>query len=255
MIDRMRSVGVLAAAATLLTAGLLHADEEHHWSYQGATGPSHWAAMEHEYASCGAGKAQSPIDIEDSAARKSDLPAIAFDYKPSPLKIVDNGHTVQVVYAPGSSITVQGKQYELVQFHFHKPSEEKINGKPADMVVHLVHRDRDGKLAVVAVLLQAGASNPLIETLWKNVPKEKEKEQDVPGVEVNAAQLLPANRTAYYTFTGSLTTPPCSEGVTWFVLKARATISKDELASFGKVYATNARPTQPLNGREIRSTQ
>jgi carbonic anhydrase len=123
------------------------------------------------------------------------------------------------------------------------------------MVVHLVHRDRDGKLAVVAVLLQAGASNRLIETLWKNVPKEKEKEQEVPGVQVNAAELLPANKAAYYTFAGSLTTPPCSEDVTWFVLKARTTISKDELASFGKLYPMNARPTQPLNGREIRATE
>src|SRR3954468_14252641 len=176
MIDRMRGVSVLAAAASLMAAGVLQADEEHHWSYQGATGPSHWAAMEHEYATCGAGKTQSPIDIEDSGAKKSELPAIAFDYKPSPLKIIDNGHTVQINYAPGSSITVAGKQYQLVQFHFHKPSEEKINGKPADMVVHLVHRDSDGKLAVVGVLLQAGAANSLIETLWKNVPTQKEKE-------------------------------------------------------------------------------
>jgi carbonic anhydrase len=254
MINRMRAVGVLVAAASLATAGLLVA-EDHHWSYQGTTGPAKWASLEHEYATCSAGKTQSPIDIEDSAAKKTDLPPISFDYKPSPLKIVDNGHTVQVIYAPGSSITVAGKQYELVQFHFHKPSEEKINGKPADMVVHLVHRDRDGKLAVVAVLLQAGASNRLIETLWKNVPKEKEKEQEVPGVQVNAAELLPANKAAYYTFAGSLTTPPCSEDVTWFVLKARTTISKDELASFGKLYPMNARPTQPLNGREIRATE
>jgi carbonic anhydrase len=162
---------------------------------------------------------------------------------------------VQVDYAPGSSITVQGKQYDLVQFHFHKPSEEKINGKASDMVVHLVHRDRDGKLAVVAVLLEAGASSSLIETLWKNVPKEKGEEHDVQGVEVNAADLLPANKAGYYTFAGSLTTPPCSEGVTWFVLKARTTMSKDEIARFGKLYSMNARPTQPLNGREIRATR
>jgi carbonic anhydrase len=257
MINRIRgvSVGVLVAAASIATAGWVHADDEHHWSYQGATGPAHWAALEHDYASCGVGKTQSPIDIEDALAKKGDLPAIAFDYKPSPLKIVDNGHTVEVMYAPGSSITVQGKQYELVQFHFHKPSEEKINGKSADMVVHLVHRDRDGKLAVVAVLLEAGGSSQLIETLWKNIPKEKEKEQDVQGVEVNAADLLPANKAAYYTFAGSLTTPPCSEGVTWFVLKARTPVSKDEVARFAQLYPMNARPTQPLNGREIRATQ
>ena len=114
MVNRKRGVGLLVAAVSMAAAGLLLAEEEHHWGYQGATGPSHWAAMEHEYATCGVGKTQSPIDIEDSAAKKSELPAIAFDYKPSPLKIVDNGHTVQVIYAPGSSITVAGKQYELV---------------------------------------------------------------------------------------------------------------------------------------------
>lgn len=255
MINRMRSLNVLAAAASVVAAGLLHADEEHHWSYQGSTGPAKWGALEHEYATCGIGKTQSPIDIEDSVAKKSDLPAIAFDYKPSPLKIIDNGHTVQVDYAPGSSITVQGKQYDLVQFHFHKPSEEKINGKSSDMVAHLVHRDRDGNLAVVAVLLKAGGANNLIDTLWKNVPKEKNKQQAVASVQVNAADLLPANKSAYYTFAGSLTTPPCSEGVTWFVLKTPTSISKDELASFGHIYSMNARPTQPLNGREIRSTQ
>jgi len=256
MIDRTFRVGVLVAAVSIATAGFLYAAEEHHWSYQGSTGPSKWASLEHDYSACGVGKTQSPIDIEDSVAKKEDLPPITFDYKPSPLKIVDNGHTVQVIYAPGSSITVAGKQYALQQFHFHKPSEEKVNGKPADMVVHLVHRDADGKLAVVAVLLQAtGASNSLIETLWKNIPKEKEKEQEVAGVQVNAADLLPANKAAYYTFMGSLTTPPCSEGVTWFVLKARTTISKDELASFGKLYPMNARPTQGLNGREIRATK
>jgi carbonic anhydrase len=255
MIDRIRGFGVLAAALSITAAGLLHADEEHHWSYHGSTGPAKWATLEHEYEACGVGKTQSPIDIEDAAAKKSALPAIAFDYKPSPLKIIDNGHTVQISYAPGSSMTVQGKRYDLVQFHFHKPSEEKINGKSSDMVVHLVHRDREGKLAVVAVLLKAGAANSLIETLWKNVPKEKEKEQAVQGVEINAADLLPANKAAYYTFAGSLTTPPCSEGVTWFVLKTPTSISKDELSRFGHLYSMNARPTQPLNGREIRATQ
>src|SRR5215471_3375312 len=199
MIDRKLGAGVLVAAASLVTAGLLYAAEEHHWSYQGSTGPAKWASLEHEYSACGVGKAQSPIDIEDSVAKKSDLPAITFDYKPSPLKIVDNGHTVQVDYAPGSSITVQGKQYDLVQFHFHKPSEETINGKSADMVAHLVHRDRDGNLAVVAVLLKAGGVNKAVQAVFDHLPAKKEKETEVKGVEVNAADLLPANK-AYYTF-------------------------------------------------------
>lgn len=254
MLERTRHLVLIAAAASLAASGTLHA-EGHHWTYQGSTGPAKWSTLESEFKACGLGKTQSPIDIRDADAKKSDLSAIAFDYKPSPLRIIDNGHTLQVDYAPGSSINVQGKQYELVQFHFHKPSEEKINGKAFDMVAHLVHKDRDGNLAVVAVLLKSGRANSVIDTLWRNVPKEKNKEREVQGVQVNAADLLPANNAAYYTFTGSLTTPPCSEGVTWFVLKEPATISKDELARFAQLYPMNARPTQPLNGREIRVSQ
>ena len=168
---------------------------------------------------------------------------------------VNNGHTIQVTVGGGNFITIGNTTYELQEFHFHRPSEEKINGKASAMVAHLVHKDRDGNLAVVAVLLETGASSRLIETLWKNVPKQKGKEREVQGVEVNAADLLPANRAVYYTFTGSLTTPPCSEGVTWFVLKSPTPISKDEVARFAQLYPMNARPTQPLNGREIRVSQ
>ena len=254
MIHAMRKFGLLVVTGSILAAPPLHAEEKHHWSYSGDTGPAQWAALESAYNACGIGKMQSPIDIRDSVAKKSALPAIAFDYKPSPLKIVDNGHTIQVDYAPGSFITVQGKRYELVQFHFHKPSEEKINGESADMVAHLVHKNDDGNLAVVAVMLKTGPANKLVETLWKNLPPEKEKEIAVEGVQVNAADLLPAKKAAYYTFTGSLTTPPCSEGVTWFVLKTPTSISNTEVARFAQLYPMNARPTQPLNGREIRTT-
>jgi carbonic anhydrase len=255
MVDPKRGFVVIAATIAMAAPRTVHAEDEHHWSYRGSTGPAEWAALETEYTACGLGKAQSPIDIRDADAKKSDLSPIAFDYKPSPLRIIDNGHTVQVDYAPGSSISVQGKRYDLVQFHFHRPSEEKIDGKSADMVAHLVHKDRDGNLAVVAVLLKAGGSSRLIDTLWKNVPKAKGEERVVPGVEVNAADLLPANKAAYYTFTGSLTTPPCSEGVTWFVLKTPASISQDEVVRFAHLYPMNARPTQPVNGREIRVTR
>ena len=200
------------------------------------------------------GKTQSPIDIRDSVAKKTDLPVINFDYRPSTLKIIDNGHTIQINYGPGSFITVGSKQYELVQFHFHKPSEEQVNGKRFDMVAHLVHKDRDGKLAVVAVLLATGAANPLIQNLWDNLPKEKESEIVVDAVKINVADLLPQNK-AYYTFAGSLTTPPCSEGVTWFVLKNPTSISTDQIARFAKSYPMNARPVQALNGREVRASK
>ena len=132
--------------------------EGHHWSYGKHGGPAEWGELDQTFASCQLGKVQSPIDIRD--AKAADLPAIKFDYKPAPLKLIDNGHTIQVNYAPGSTIWVGGKSYELLQFHFHKPSEEKIDGKSHDMVAHLVHKGDGGKLAVVAVLLDKGGANP-----------------------------------------------------------------------------------------------
>ena len=243
----------LAACAVLALAAEHAAHDTPHWSYAGATGPTHWAELEKDFNLCGAGATQSPIDIRDESVRASDLPHIEFHYQPSKLRIIDNGHTIQVNYAPGSFITVGEKRFELVQFHFHKPSEEKVNGKSYDMVAHLVHRDSDGHLAVVAVFLSAGGGhNSLIDTLWGNLPKTKEAEIAVDAVTIDAASLLPADH-AYYTFAGSLTTPPCSEGVTWFVLQHPTTVSSDEVARFGKVYAQNARPVQPLNGRQIKA--
>jgi len=255
----MRTLGYLVAiaiSAPLLLLGPASAEEHGavHWSYNGKTGPAKWGTLEEEYSSCGLGKVQSPIDIHDNVAKKADLPAIEFDYKPSPLKIIDNGHRMQINYAPGRCMTAGGKQYELQQVHFHKPSEEKINGKSFAMVTHLVHKDSDGKLAVVAVLLSTGADNPFIKTLWANLPKEKGHEQSVDAVTINVADLLPKDR-SYYTFAGSLTTPPCSEGVTWFVLKHPASVSSAEVARFGKSYPMNARPTQPVNGREIAASK
>jgi carbonic anhydrase len=161
---------------------------------------------------------------------------------------------VQVNVAPGSTLTVGGKRYQLVQFHFHKPSEEMIDGKRFDMVAHLVHRDAAGHLAVVAVPLRSGAPNSLIAKVWRNLPKRQGLEVAAKGIAINAAQLLPASR-GYYAFQGSLTTPPCSEGVRWFVLKTPVDISAGEVAAFGTLYPANARPVQPLNGREILSTR
>lgn len=238
--------------AIMLLACSASADEKHHphWSYSGSTGPASWGALEHDYDSCAHGKTQSPIDIRDDAVHKADLPAINFSYQSSALKIIDNGHTIQVNYAPGSFITVDGHRYDLVQFHFHHPSEEQINDKNFDMVAHLVHRDSEGRLAVVAVLLAKGSGNPLIDTLWSHIPAEKEKESVVTSTSINVATLLPAER-GYYTFTGSLTTPPCTEGVKWLVLKNPASVSGAQIARFAALYPLDARPVQPLNGREI----
>ena len=237
--------------ATILCCGYKAQAEGEHWSYKGHGGPAKWAELDHEFATCGLGKVQSPIDIR--GAKVADLPAIRFNYKPSPLKLIDNGHTIQVNYAPGSSIDVGDAHYELLQFHFHKPSEEKIQGKSHAMVAHLVHKSAEGKLAVVAVLLDKGGANPTIDTIWMNLPKEKEKETSV-NASVDAATLVPRDK-GYYTFQGSLTTPPCSEGVRWFVLKTPMKITESEIMAFGKLYPMNARPTQPLNGRAIEATR
>jgi len=223
-----------------------------HWTYTGAEGPAKWGALDSSFATCKTGKEQSPIDIRNP--QKATLAPIQFNYKPVPLKVIDNGHTVQVNYAPGSTITVGDHKYELKQFHFHHPSEEKVNGQAFDMVAHLVHGGADGKLAVVAVLLKQGQANSAIQAVWDHVPKQKGVETAAEGVTINAADLLPEAR-AYYTFAGSLTTPPCSEGVTWFVLKSASAISPQQLATFAKLYPLNARPTQALEGRVVKVSE
>jgi carbonic anhydrase len=236
---------------TIVLIGGIAAQEPHtghSWDYGVSHGPSHWGDLEPDFATCKTGHHQSPIDIRNP--KKADLPTLHFDYKPSPLHIVDNGHTIMINYEPGSSLSVGENKYTLKQFHFHRPSEEKINGKSFEMTLHLVHADSEGKLAVVAVLLQEGKDNPLVRELWKDVPKEKEKEAIFGHVQIDVSQLVPSDH-GYYTFSGSLTTPPCSEDVTWFVLKHPMTISHAEVQRFSKLYRNDARPTQPLYDRTV----
>lgn len=240
-----------ALAVVALTGGLPAHAEGTHWSYGKHGGPAEWGGLDQAFAGCGLGKVQSPIDIR--GAKTADLPPIVFDYRPTPLRLIDNGHTIQVNYAPGSAITVGADRYELLQFHFHKPSEEKIDGKAHAMVAHLVHKGSDGTLAVVAVLLDKGRGNPTIDAVWHHLPRQKAKEVAAPVV-IDAARLLPSDK-GYYAFRGSLTTPPCSEGVRWFVLKTPMTLTPDEITTFARLYPMNARPVQPLNGRPIESTR
>ncbi len=218
-----------------------------HWGYADGTGPAHWGDMKHEFSTCKTGKQQSPINI--SGAHSASLPAISFSYQATPLNVVNNGHTIQVNYAPGSHITVAGKQYELLQFHFHSPSEHEVNGKPADMVAHLVHKAADGQLGVIGVLMKKGTRNPLIEKIWKHMPTH-EGEYSKAAIKINAEDLLPANR-AYYHYSGSLTTPPCSEGVNWIVLKNMVDVSAAQVGAFTDIFHKSTRPVQPLNGRRI----
>ena len=227
-----------------------------HWSYEGAKGPEHWGDLDPEYARCKAGKEQSPIDIRN--AQKANLPALRFDDKSGPLKyLINNGHTIRVNYhAPGSGdfLIVGDKRYELTQFHFHRPSEEYIHGKPYDMVLHLMYEASDGKVAGVAVLLKSGSANATIQQIWEHMPTTAGKEEEIPGVEIDPSGLLPSN-TAYYTYMGSLTAPPCTEDVVWFVLKTPMDISAKQIRAFAKLYPHNVRPVQPLNLRVVQESR
>jgi carbonic anhydrase len=221
-----------------------------HWSYQGEGGPDQWAQIKPEFATCASGKRQSPIDIRDGIAVQLD--PVLFDYKPSAFRVIDNGHTVQVNVAPGNTIEVMNRRYELVQFHFHRPSEERVNGRQFDMVAHLVHKDPEGRLAVVAVLLDRGISQPVVQMVWNNLPLEKGEELAAKS-EIDLNQLLPSER-GYFTYMGSLTTPPCSEGVLWMVMKNPVSISSEQIGIFSRMYPMNARPVQATSGRMIKGS-
>jgi carbonic anhydrase len=207
----------------------------------------------------GAGGNRNQHDAHNTKAEKSfiektGLPVLKFEYNSVPLNLIDNVLTIQVNYPAGSTLTVGKKLYALKQFQFHHPSEEHVNGHAYDMVVHLVHANGEGHLAVVAVFLKKGNANPLIDLVWQNLPSAKEKAVHVSGVTFNAEDLLPADH-GYYTFSGSLTTPPCAEGVTWYLMKTPVALSEAQVAAFAKLYPRNARPIQAANGRVILETQ
>jgi len=223
-----------------------------HWGYAGLGGPENWGKINSSYTTCGTGKRQSPIDIRGGI--KVDLEPIRFDYRTTEFRIVDNGHTVQVDVGEGNSITVMGQTYPLVQFHFHRPSEERINGKSFDMVVHLVHKDYDNHLAVIAIPMEKGMENPVIQTLWNHLPLEVGMDVAPPDVTINLANLLPQSR-EYYTYMGSLTTPPCTENVLWMVFKNPVPVSQEQIGIFARLYPNNARPVQPANDRLIKGSR
>ena len=223
-----------------------HGDQ---WSYEGETGPANWGRHP-KWSQCATGTRQSPIDLRDGM--KVDLEPIVFDYRPSAFNVVDNGHTIQVNVGPGNTISLGGKSYELLQFHFHRPSEERINGKGFEMVIHLEHKDTEGKLAVVAVLLERGKAQNMIQTVWNNLPLEK-NDTVTPSIVINVADVLPARRD-YFTYMGSMTTPPCSEGVLWMVMKEPVQASPAQMALFSRLYPLNARPIQASSGRVVKES-
>jgi carbonic anhydrase len=224
-------------------AAKAHADAAPHWAYEGEMGPDHWGSA---FPTCASGKSQSPLDIKEPFEKGTY--EIKPNYTTGQLKILNNGHTIQVNVPPGSTMRVNAETFELLQFHFHRPSEEHINGKPMDMVVHFVHKSEAGKLAVIGVLLKEGADNEAIKTLWANAPQKEGPEVVVENVKFNPANLLPT-RLNYYHYEGSLTTPPCTEGVAFFILNTPVHVSKAQVEAFP--FKLNARPVQPQNGRKI----
>jgi carbonic anhydrase len=227
-----------------------HAATVSHWGYEGAGGPQKWGELKPEFSTCARGQRQSPIDLRDGI--RVDMDPVQFEYRPGGFRVIDNGHTVQVNLGQGNFIEVRGQRYELVQFHFHRPSEETVDGRRYDMSLHLVHRDMAGRLAVVGLLLDAGKPHPVVQQVWNNLPLEKGDEV-AARAPLDLAALLPAER-GYFTTMGSLTTPPCTEGVLWMVMKQPVQVSPEQIAIFSRLYPMNARPIQSAAGRLIKES-
>ena len=236
----------LVAAITLTASPAALAQT--HWSYEGEAGPANWGKLDPNFVMCAIGRNQSPIDL--ARFTDADLKPLKMNYKAAASQIVNNGHTLQVDYAPGSTLVVDGSEFELKQFHFHSPSENTLNGKHFPLEGHLVHADKAGNLAVVAVMFAEGGANPLLTRLWEHVPPKTGDRGALPAG-LNVKTLLPAAHD-HYRFNGSLTTPPCSEGVRWLVIKQPAQASKPQIERFsGTIGEHNNRPVQPTNARAV----
>jgi carbonic anhydrase len=238
---------------SLFASAAAWAEDAPHFGYSGDHGPEHWADLSADWSACAAGKSQSPIDIADAV--DEELPALDINYVTGSQNFVNNGHAVQVNYAAGSTLADDGgsdglgSTFELKQFHFHSPSEHQRNGKNLSAEIHLVHADASGNLAVVAMLVDEGAANPVIAKLWGQMPGAAGTSNAAEGI--NVADLLPSDR-SHFVYSGSLTTPPCSEGVHWIMMKEPVTMSREQVGALKKgIGFSNNRPVQPLNGREI----
>lgn len=240
---------ILVVAGVLFTACEKKEEKAHiHWSYEGETGPDHWGELTPEFRTCATGNKQSPINLSNMKSKEHT--PIEFHYAPGGVEIVNNGHTIQVNYKKGNSIDVEGHTYELKQFHFHEPSENTLEGKSYPMEAHFVHADKEGHLAVVAVFFEEGQMNQELQKAWDFMPTHTNEKNKI-GESVDAYILIPQNHD-YFTFDGSLTTPPCSEGVLWLVMKGHDMASREQLEKFSvTMHHPNNRPVQPLNGRDI----
>lgn len=231
-----------------------HHEGEGHWSYAGETGPQAWGRLSKDFNVCAIGKRQSPINIEEASTLQGPAEPLQFNYQPSNGTVVNNGHTIQVDLTGDNEVSVRGSRYKLLQFHFHTPSEEQVNGQGFAMVAHLVHKNEAQQLAVVAVLLAPGVANSLIHQVWTYMPLDSGDRVSMPTGLIDMNALLPKDQ-RYYQFMGSLTTPPCTEGVLWMVMKQPTPISREQIKLFTQIFPNNARPVQAINGRSVRDAQ
>lgn len=219
-----------------------------HWTYEGEEGPENWGELSGSFASCASGQEQSPIDVAQPAGQ--DLANPTFSYQTSPIKIEHNGHTVQLHYAKGSFMEINGERYELKQFHYHAPSEHSLNNELFPAEFHLVHQNTAGQYAVVGILLREGAENPAYQPFIAHLPAEKSAATTVDG-QINALELLPTTHTTFR-YPGSLTTPPCTEGVSWFLMTTPIELSLDQLTALESLFEEgNNRPVQPIFNRAV----
>ncbi len=216
-----------------------------HWTYGGKDGPEHWGNLDEKFSTCLKGHSQSPIDIK-SVSHSESMHPIEFNYQPQEVALFNNGHTIQGNYPEGSFITLDGHQYHLKQFHAHSPSEHTINGVAYDLEMHFVHADENGNLAVVGVLAEEGGGNKALKDIWTHLPRTADEKN--PGKEFNPNSFLP-NKKVYVTYSGSLTTPPCSEGVKWLVMQDSIQMSQKQIEEFASIFHNNARPVQTLHSR------
>ncbi|MGE5503013.1 MAG: carbonic anhydrase [Actinomycetota bacterium] len=238
---------VAAACACPVCSTIARASDAPHWTYEGHGGPAEWGSLAPEYGACGMGREQSPVDLSKGIPAMLGDPVVS--WQPMPLEIVNNGHTIQVNCAKGSKVTLDGKDYELLQFHFHHPSEHTIDGVAYALEVHFVHKAAEGGLAVLGVMFSPGAANTALETIWRAMP-EKAGESVKSDAVIQPMTMLPADRVTFR-YAGSLTTPPCSEVVSWVVYRQGLTASAEQIERFAKLFPNNARPVQPLNRRKL----
>ena len=219
-----------------------------HWDYMGIEGPEHWGMLTEEYMTCESGDRQSPINIT-MTHHGDHQQQLVFNYKTSQLHEMNNGHTIQISHVSGCRIDLNDRKYQLRQFHFHAPSEHHIEGKAFPMEMHLVHQDETGHVLVLAVMMETDAAQPVLSNLWKWLPEQIGEEVSIP-LELGLTDILPTS-THHYAYSGSLTTPPCSEGVQWIVLKDSMHVTQQDVDQFVQIIGQNARPIQPLRNRHI----